>query len=58
MRNMIVNTTPMAAVDCVSIFPTKYVSAMLYRLTISMLMIVGIDMVPITFGIGACVRNV
>ena len=58
IKNITEKTMPTAAVDCVSICPTKKVSAILYRLVIIMLIIVGTAIVPITRCMGASVRNV
>ncbi len=55
-KNIIENTTPTAAVDCVSSLPTKKVSAILYRAVTSILMIVGMAIVGMTRRIGAVVR--
>ena len=48
MKNITEKTIPTAAVDWVSIFPTKKVSATLYKLMTSILIMVGTAIVPIT----------
>jgi len=58
MKNITGNTTPTAAVDCVSSCPTKNVSAILYRLVTSIVIIVGTAIVRITLWAGAWVRKV
>lgn len=48
MKNITLNTMPTAAVDCVSIWPTKKVSTRLYTLVNNIEMMVGMAMAPIT----------
>ena len=55
MTDIIENTTPTAADADLSICETKYVSAVLYMTVISELMIVGIDSVVISRGIGVSI---
>lgn len=55
--DIILKAIPTAAVLCVLIRPTKYVSATLYALVISIEMIVGIAIVNITRDTGAFVKN-
>ena len=57
-KNIMEKTIPTAAVACVSILPTKNVSARLYSPVTSIEMMVGIAMVMITRCIGPCVRKV
>mgnify|MGYP001521237433 FL=1 len=57
MKNITLNTIPTAAVDCVSICPTKKVSTRLYTLVNNIDMIVGKAIAPITRWTGAWVRN-
>ena len=51
------NDIPTAAVHCVLIFPTKKVSAILYRLVTSILIIVGTAIVSTTLCTGAWVKK-
>ncbi len=56
MKNIRGKTTPTAAVETVSSCPTKYVSAMLYRLVTNMLTIVGTAIAGITLWMGAEIK--